>query len=91
MRIPLQGGGERGLNGAQTASLCRTLRCHAVVLEVCVRKAFSHGNCYFYSCGWSSNISRSYIYMTVRSSLSCLNIFIKEMTGGNERACVHGM
>lgn len=31
---PLQGGGERGLNGAQTARLCHTLRCHAVVLEV---------------------------------------------------------
>lgn len=33
-RGPLQGGGERGLNGAQTARLCHTLRCHAIVLEV---------------------------------------------------------
>lgn len=34
-RGPLQGGGERGLSGSQTAQLCHTLRCHAVVLEVC--------------------------------------------------------
>ena len=33
-RRPLQGGGERGLDGAQTARLCSTLRCHAVVLQV---------------------------------------------------------
>ncbi|CAM9533919.1 unnamed protein product, partial [Laminaria digitata] len=33
-RGPLQGGGERGLNGAQTARLCHTLRCHAIVLEI---------------------------------------------------------
>lgn len=32
---PLQGGGERGLDGRQTARLCHTLRCHAIVLEVC--------------------------------------------------------
>ncbi|CAM9317779.1 unnamed protein product, partial [Ectocarpus sp. 13 AM-2016] len=31
---PLQGGGERGLDGRQTARLCHTLRCHGIVLEI---------------------------------------------------------